>query len=136
VTYLLDTNVLSETRKRRCNPGVTDWVSTTPPERLHLSALTIGEIERGITRLVERGDQRQAAVLGEWLDDVVHTFGARVLPVTVPVARQWGRQGAARPVPTVDALLAATAQVHGWTMVTRNTQDFEHTGIRLLNPFT
>lgn len=80
VNYLLDTNVLSETRKRKRNPGVTGWLSTTPRERLHLSAITIGEIERGVTQLLGRGDHRQAADLEEWLGGVIQQFGARVVP--------------------------------------------------------
>ncbi|MGH4020612.1 MAG: type II toxin-antitoxin system VapC family toxin [Pseudonocardiaceae bacterium] len=136
MTYLLDTSVLSDTRKRRRNPGLTDWISTTPSERLHVSVLTIGEIGRGVTRLIERGDGRQAAMVEGWLDDVVEEFGERIIPVSVHVAREWGRQRGAQPVPVIDALIAATATVHGWTLVTRNTKDFDRTGTRLLNPFT
>lgn len=136
MSYLLDTNVLSDTRKRRQNPGLTDWISTTPPERMNVSVLTIGEIGRGVTQLVERGDRRQAALFEGWLYDVVEEFGERIIPVSLHVAREWGRQSVARPVSLVDALIAATAKVHGWTLVTRNTKDFVHTGALLLNPFT
>lgn len=136
MSYLLDTNVLSETRRRRPDPGVTEWISATPPDRLHLSALTVGEIGRGISHLLYRGDHRQAALFEGWLDDVVDEFGDRIVPVTVDVARQWGRQSPARPVPTVDALIAATATVHGWTLVTRNAKDFDRADVPVLNPFT
>jgi predicted nucleic acid-binding protein len=136
VSYLLDTNILSETRKRRPDAGVTEWISATPPERMHLSVLTVGEIERGIALLLRRGDQRQAALVEAWLDTVVDEFGARIVPITVRVARQWGRQSPAAPAPSIDALIAATATVHGWTLVTRNTKDFKHTATPVLNPFT
>jgi toxin FitB len=136
VSYLLDTNVLSETRRRRPDMGVAEWISATPPERLHLSVLTIGEIARGITQLLRRGDQHQATLLESWLDTVIDEFGGRIIPINVPVARQWGQQRPAEPVPTVDALIAATATVHGWTLVTRNAKDFERVSGAVLNPFT
>jgi predicted nucleic acid-binding protein len=135
VSYLLDTNILSETRKRHRNAGVTEWVSRTPSERLHLSILTIGEIDRGIKRLAQRGDQHQATVLGGWLEDVIDEFGDRIVPVTLEIAREWGGQ-ASQPIPVVDGLIAATAKVHGWMVVTRNTKDFVNAGARVLNPFT
>jgi len=136
VSYLLDTNILSETRKRNGDPRVKEWISATSRERMHISVLTIGELGHGITQLRERGDRRQAAVIEGWLDEVVDEFGKRIVPVTLDVAREWGMQSSARPAPTVDALIAATAMVHGWTVVTRNVKDFEATGVRLLNPFT
>ncbi|WP_131766902.1 type II toxin-antitoxin system VapC family toxin [Candidatus Protofrankia californiensis] len=114
----------------------TEWISTVPVDRLYLSVLTIGEITHGITRLLERGDHRQAAVFEGWLDDVIEEFGERIVPVTLTIARAWAARSGAHPVPTVDALIAATAKTHDWTLVTRNTKDFDHTGVRLLNPFT
>jgi toxin FitB len=135
VTYLLDTNVLSETRKRRPAPGVAGWIAATPPGRLHISVLTLGEIERGIARIRSRGDQAQAAALESWLTVIQAGFEDRVLPVSVPVATAWGRQQHAQPLPVIDALIAATARVHGLTMVTRNVEDFEPAGIPVLNPF-
>ena len=133
--YLLDTNVLSETRKRQPAAGVADWIAATPPDRLHVSVLTLGEIEQGITRIRGRGDRRQAAALERWLRDVETAFEDRVLPVTLLVAAAWGRQQYTRPLPVVDALIAATARVHGMTVVTRNVQDFEPIGVQVLNPF-
>ncbi len=135
MSYLLDTNILSETRKRRPDAGVTGWIASTPPERLYVSVLTIGEIGRGITLLARRGDQPQATLVEAWLDAVIDEFGGRIVPVGTQVARQWGRQPTAEPVPSVDALIAATATVHGWTLVTRNAKDFERLGLPVLNPF-
>lgn len=136
MTYLLDTNVLSETRKRQPSPSVTEWISAAPPERLHVSVLTLGEIEQGIARIRGRGDQRQASAVERWLRDVEAGFADRVLPVTLPVAAAWGRQQYRRPLPVIDALIAATARVHGMTVVTRNVGDFELAGVEVLNPFT
>jgi toxin FitB len=135
VTYLVDTNVLSETRKRHPAAGVTDWIAATPPGRLHLSVLTLGEIEQGIARVRGRGDWHQASALERWLRDVEAGFEDRVLPVTLPVAAAWGSQQYARPLPVIDALIAATARVHGLTIVTRNVKDFELAGVPVLNPF-
>lgn len=135
MTYLLDTNVLSESRKRRRDPGVTAWLAATPSDSLYLSVLSVGEIEQGVTRLVRRGDEQQAAALETWLDGLVQQFEGRICPVTAQIARQWGRVDAARPVPVIDGLIAATATVHGMTLVTRNIKDFERSGVRTLNPF-
>jgi toxin FitB len=135
VTYLLDTNVLSETRKRRPEAGVANWIAATPPDRLHVSVLTLGEIEHGIARVRGRGDRNQASALERWLRDVQAGFEDRVLPVTIPVATAWGRQQYAQPLPVIDALIAATAQVHGLTVVTRNVKAFELAGVQVLDPF-
>lgn len=135
MTYLLDTNVLSETRKRQAAAGVADWIAATPPDRLHVSVLTLGEIEQGIARIRGRGDRDQAAVLERWLADVKAGFEDRVLPVSLPVATAWGRRPDPQPLPVIDALIAATARVHGLTVVTRNVKDFELAGIPVFNPF-
>ncbi len=136
MTYLLDTNVLSETRKREPDAGVTEWIAATPAERLYLSVLTLGEIEQGIARVRGRADREQAAALERWVRDVKLGFADRMLPVTLLVASTWGRQQHARPLPAIDGLLAATAQAHGMTLVTRNVKDFQRSGAWVLNPFT
>ena len=97
MTYLLDTNVLSETRKREPATGVADWIAAAPPDRLHVSVLTLGEIEQGIARIRGGGDQRQASSVERWLRDVEAGFADRVLPVTLPVATAWGRQQYEQP---------------------------------------
>ena len=99
MTYLLDTNILSETRKRQPASGVTNWIAATPPERLHVSVLTLGEIEQGISRIRDRGDNEQAAGLERWLREVELGFADRILPITLPVAAAWGRQQHAQPLP-------------------------------------
>ena len=106
--------------------------------RLLLSAnpdgLVVGEIQQGVTRL-RRKDPRQAAAYEAWLGKLRHEFAGRVLPVSQEVALEWGRLSAANPPPVIDGLMAATARVHGLTVVTRNVADFEPTGVALLNPF-
>ena len=97
--------------------------------------LTLGEIEQGIARVRGRGDRHQASALERWLRDVETGFEDRVLPVTLLVAAAWGSQRYAQPLPVIDALIAATARVHGMTVVTRNVKDFELAGVQVLNPF-
>ncbi len=135
MTYLLDTNVLSETRKRQPAARVAGWIAATPPDRLYVSVLTLGEIEQGIARVRGRGDRDQAFALERWLRDVQAGFEDRVLPITLPIATAWGRQQYAQPLPVIDALIAATARVHGLTVVTRNVKDLELAGVQVLDPF-
>src|SRR5437016_4569388 len=97
--------------------------------------LTLGEIEQGIARVRGRGDLHQASALQRWLREVETGFEDRVLPVTLPVAVAWGRQQYTQPIPVIDALIAATARVHGMAVVTRNVKDFELAGVQALNPF-
>jgi len=135
VSYLLDTNVISELRKgRRCDPGVAAWMAQVEPDDLYLSAVTLGEIRKGVEK-IRRRDLAAAAVLEDWLGQVVATHAERILPVDEGVADRWGRLGAPDPIPVLDGLLAATAQVHGLTLVTRNLKDVERTGVPCQNPF-
>jgi predicted nucleic acid-binding protein len=136
VTFLIDTNVLSEIHKRVPNPGVDQWFSDTPPEELRISVLTVGEVGNGITQLRERGDGQQAAHFQVWLDDVVAAFGDRIAPVTMEIAWAWSMQSGRQPIAVVDGLIAATAHVHGWTVATRNVKHFELVGVRVVNPFS
>ena len=134
MSFLLDTNVLAEIRKPRPHPAVAAWYEEAGDDELFLSVLVVGEIQQGVTRL-RRKDPRQAAVYEAWLGKLRREFADRVLPVSQDVALAWGRLAAGDPLPVVDGLLAATALVHGLTMVTRNVADFEPTGVALLNPF-
>jgi toxin FitB len=97
--------------------------------------LSLGEIGQGIVRIRSRGDDWQAAALERWLRDTQAAFTDRILPVTLSVASAWGRQQHAQPLPVVDGLIAATAQVQGLTMVTRNFKNFQRSGIQVFNPF-
>ncbi len=109
-------------------------MKTVAGRDLYLSVLTVGEIRQGIDRL-RRRDPEQADVFEAWLGTLRHRYAERILDVTVPIVEEWGRMNVPDPLPTVDALLAATAKVHGLTLVTRNTGDLSRTGARLLNPF-
>jgi predicted nucleic acid-binding protein len=135
VSYLIDTNVISELRKKdRTDPNVAAWYATVNDEDLYLSVLVLGEIRQGIER-ARTSDSEKAATLDRWLAQVRSAFGRRVLPITVSVAEEWGRLNRNRPLPTVDSLLAATARVHGLTLVTRNLADIIDTGVEYLDPF-
>jgi hypothetical protein len=134
VTFLLDTNVVSEARRPAGHPGVRAWLGSVPAADLFVSVLVVGEIRRGVEQL-RRRDGPQAAVIEAWLLRLVADYRDRVLPVTAAVAAEWGRLNVPDRLPVVDGLLAATARVHGLVLVTRNTDDFARTGVRLLNPF-
>ena len=138
MTFLLDTNVISELRKARANkadPNVAAWVRTVPAGSLFLSVIVIQELEIG-TLLAERRDPSAGAILRAWLDHhVLPAFSGRILPVDTAVARCSATLHVPDPRPIRDALIAATALVHGMTVVTRNVADFATTGVSLLNPW-
>jgi predicted nucleic acid-binding protein len=136
--YLLDTNVISEFRKvslGKADRDVTAWAKNVSAESMFLSAICVLELELG-TLLMERRDARQGSILRSWIEDyVMPSFAGRILVVDTPVAIK----GAALQVPNPrsyrDALIAATALVHGMTVVTRNVKDFDSTGVTILNPW-
>ena len=135
MSYLIDTNIISEIRKRdRCNPHVAAWYASLDEEAIYLSVLVLGEIRRGVER-VRPSDPVQARALEAWLTQVIKLFGDRILPIDQAVADAWGRMGAARPLSAIDALLAATAKVNGMTLVTRNAPHVAGLGVGVLNPF-
>jgi predicted nucleic acid-binding protein len=136
VSYLVDTNIVSEFRKGpRANAGVIGWFAEVADADIYLSVLTVGELRRGVDS-IERRDAGTARVLNRWLRGLVDGFSERLLPVDRAVAEEWGRMSAAQSLPVIDTLLAATAKVHGLTLVTRNTKDVAHTGVHSLNPFS
>jgi predicted nucleic acid-binding protein len=132
--FLLDTNVVSELRKRKCAPAVAKWFAKVPDSELYLSAITITEIEIGIERQ-RIVDPAFAEQLVGWLEQTFRAFGECILPVTVNVARRWGRLAAQIGNKELDLAIAATALEHGLTVVTGNTKHFQRTGAPLLNPF-
>lgn len=134
MSYLLDTNVVSEIRKKAPDPGVSAWLASVPDDELFLSVLVVGEIRQGIERLARR-DVARAEIFEQWLSRLVHGYGDRIVPITARVAEAWGRLNVPDPVPVVDGLMAATALVHDWILVTRNVDDVASTGVRLLDPF-
>lgn len=134
MTWLVDTNVLSELRKgERADPGIRSWFATVADDDLFTSVLVVGELRRGV-ELLRRRDAIAAAALEQWLGRLAGSFSSRILPVDGAVADRWGRLGVPDPVPTVDGLLAATALVHDLVLVTRNVRDIVRTGARVLDP--
>jgi toxin FitB len=135
VSYLIDTNVLSELRRREPNKGVVEWFEQRPATTLYLSVLTLGEIRKGIDSLVN--DDRQLKLL-DWLEvELPQFFSGRILNVDAYVADRWGRLNAqmGRPIPAIDSLLAATALTHGLKLVTRNVRDFNYPELDVINPW-
>lgn len=134
MSFLLDTNVVSDLRRPpRAKSGLAAWFDAQAPEALFLSVVTIGEIRQGIEQL-QRRDARQAQILNGWLLDLTRLYSDRLLAIDAAVADEWGRLRAIRSVPVVDAFLAATARVHGLTLVTRNEPDFAGLGVTTVNP--
>ncbi len=133
--YLLDTNVLSELRKReRCDANVAAWMRNVAPNDLFVSVLALGEIRRGI-ELIRRRDPASARALDKWLEGLETDFSDRILPVSTAVADRWGRLSPEQPLPVTDGLLAATGIEHKLIIVTRNADDFLRSGVGTLDPF-
>jgi toxin FitB len=139
VTFLLDTNVVSEWTKQRPNPGVIAWLADVDEDRVFLSVVTVAELRHGIERLPEGNRRRR---LDAWLrDELPLRFAGRLLSVDQAVADCWGevvarREAAGRPIGVMDAFIAATANVHALSLVTRNAADFESTVSDIVNPWT
>ena len=135
MNYLIDTNIISEVRKgARCDANVAQWYDSIDDTAIYLSVLVLGEFRKGVER-ARTTDLDQARALEKWLTAVLDSFAERILPIDQAVADEWGRMGAKRPVSTVDALLAATAKVHGMTLVTRNVSHVTDLGAKVINPF-
>ncbi|MBC7610359.1 MAG: type II toxin-antitoxin system VapC family toxin [Polaromonas sp.] len=138
MSYLIDTNVISELVRAKPDAAVLDWFANTPDEALFLSALTLGEIRKGVEKLTSPEDTARRERLRLWLEhDLRDWFGPRILPIGPEVADHWGRllAQAGRPVPAIDSLLAATALHHDLRLVTRNTRDFDYVGLEVINPW-
>ncbi len=136
--YLIDTNVISELRKgRRANPGVQAFFDRVIAEEqpVYLSAVTIGELQRGVDLIRHRGDADQAARLAGWLELLINAYGEEILDLGQQEARIWGRMRVPHPENALDKQIAATALSYGLTLVTRNTRDFERLGLEIVNPF-
>lgn len=138
-SFLLDTNVVSELRKSKsgkAHPGVTAWAASVPAGSLYLSVITLLELEMGVLQ-VERRDRKQGALMRGWLDDhVVPAFSGRILPVDVQVALRCARLHVPDRLSERDAMIAATALVHGMAVVTRNVSDFRASRVPLVDPWS
>ena len=135
MSYLIDTNLLSELRRKTPDANVVKWVNSRPATSLYLSVLTLGELRKGIDTLA---DAKRRLKLVDWLETELPLFFAgRILAIDKGVADQWSRllAVAGRPLPAIDSLLGATAAHHGLTMVTRNGKDFANLGLEVLNPW-
>ena len=132
--YLLDTNVLSETRKKKADSGLLSFLEDAETSALYISVLTLGELRKGVA-LKGRTDSSAAKNLGAWVDGLEYSFAERILGIDAATARLWGEWSAERPRPVVDTLLAATAVSRGMTLVTRNVSDLRGIKMKLLNPW-
>jgi toxin FitB len=132
--FLLDTNLLSETRRKRADVGVIDFLKSCDSTNLYISVLTIGELRKGIVQK-QRVDPQTAAILAGWADGMESTFADRILPITIEITRLWGEWSGERPRAVIDTLLAATASIHHLTLVTRNAQDLKGIPVQFLNPW-
>lgn len=136
--YLVDTNVISEVRKReRADKGVMAFFRKAAQQDidLYLSVVTVAELRRGVELIRHRGDKPQATRLEKWLHGVFEVFSSNILSVDEEIGQLWGRLRVPHPEHALDKLIAATALIHDLTVVTRNVDDFEGTGARVLNPF-
>lgn len=132
--YLLDTNVLSETRKKQADARVMAFLAAAEPSALRISVLSLGELRKGVA-LKARSDPQAAHALAGWVDGLEFSFADRILGIDAATASLWGELSAQRPRPVVDTLLAATALKHGLTLVTRNVEDVRDIGVMLLDPW-
>jgi len=132
--YLLDTNILSETRRKQSDQRVIEFLSATDASALYISVLTLGELRKGVA-IKKRTDPDTAKRLGHWVDGLEYSFADRILGIDAATATLWGELSAQRPRPVIDTLLAATAIAHDLILVTRNTADVQDTKVNLLNPW-
>lgn len=135
MSYLIDTNIISELRRKEANPGVISWFAERPASTLYLSVLTLGEIRKGIEALP---NSKRKLALRDWLEvDLPAFFTGRILPVDEAVVDRWGRLLARikRTAPAIDSLIAATALQYGLILVTRNESDFKFPELDVINPW-
>ena len=137
--YLVDTNVISESRKKaKANNGVKAFFKQAVKEDqpLFISVITLGELRRGVDLIRHRSDTRQANLLEKWLDNLLTDYSDYILNIDEDIAQLWGRLRVPHPENALDKLIAATALIHDLTVVTRNEKDFVKTGVKVINPYT
>ncbi len=137
--YLIDTNVISEFRKKlKINSGVKEFLRTISNDdiALYISVITIGELRRGIELIRHRGDIQQASQLEKWLEFILDEYQDNILNIDEDVAQLWGKLRSPHPENTLDKQIAATAIIHDLIIVTLNEKDFTKTGVKVLNSFS
>jgi predicted nucleic acid-binding protein len=134
MAYLLDTDILSAIRRRQRDVNLEKWFTGNRTAEIYLSVVTVGEIERGITRQ-KSIDPEFALTLNRWLETIITRYGQRILPLTASIARRWGQLSGELGHNGADLMIAATALEHNLTIVTRNTRHFEPAKVNLINPF-
>ncbi len=132
--YLLDTNVVSETRKLHMNDRVRAFLTEMDASSLYISVLTVGELRKGV-EIKRRSDSDAATLLNSWVDGLEQSFADRIVAIDTPIARRWGALSSDRSRPVIDTLIAATALVHDMVLVTRNTKDLDGIGVPLHDPW-
>ncbi|MEO8684769.1 MAG: type II toxin-antitoxin system VapC family toxin [Devosia sp.] len=135
MSYILDTNVVSETRKRRASPFVLEFLKSINGELTYISVLTLGELRRGVVG-AEVASPEMAAEFLQWLLDIEQDFADTTCEITAEIAYRWGEITVGRTRPAIDSLIAATALVNDFTVVTRNVRDYRELGLRVINPWT
>lgn len=133
--YLVDTNVVSETRKKKADAGVIAFLRGVDSSSLYLSVLTIGELRKGVAAK-RRQDPAVGKILAAWVEGLEAGFADRILGIDLAIARLWGEWSGERPRAVIDTLLAATASVHGLTLVTRNVQHVRGLPVQTVNPWS
>ena len=133
--YLLDTNVISETRKTRMDSNVLAFLSQTDPDRLYISVLSLGELRKGV-EIKQKTDPDAATVLTDWVDGLERMFTDRIIPIDGTIANLWGKLSADRSRPVIDTLIAATAMTHNLVLVSRNLKDLQGIPVPVLDPWT
>jgi predicted nucleic acid-binding protein len=134
VIFLLDTSVISETRRKKPDANVLAWYSRVAPAALYISVLSLGEIAKGVAK-TQRTDAVSGRMLHAWLDGIRDQFANRIISIDAEIAEAWGRLAGVRPLPVIDGLLAATALVREMTLVTRNLRDIVDAGVECINPW-
>jgi toxin FitB len=134
MAFLIDTDILSAIRRKQRDPNLAQWFQNNRTADIYLSVVTIGEVERGITRQ-KQANPEFAQILENWLEEILARYGQRILPLTIAIAKRWGRLSGDLGHDSADLMIAATALEHNLVVVTRNVRHFEPTRVKLINPF-